>query len=259
MSKFKINKKVKVMVLIFLIVVLSFKLHLSYKKHVEYKRIKKPTQSKKVKIYKKFAINKKKEITFNENDLSQYHNLLQRIKNKQDYDLQQSIAQHNKEYEEKQTELRRQDELRKQEEERQRQEQIRQQQEIQRQKELELQKAQQNKQVNNAEVNRGGDNQQGQQVKLRISYYTNSDIECGNSLGITASGRQIQQGMIAAPSNIPFGTKIIINESEYVVTDRGGAIGYEGDTMKIDIYVPNASQSQLNRLGVKYTTGYIVK
>lgn len=258
MTKFKINKKVKVMVLIFLIVVLSFKLHLSYRKHVEYKRIKKPTQSKKVKIYKKFTINKKKEITFTEKDLSQYHNILKSIKNKQDYQLQENIKQYNREYDEKQAELKRQEELRKQEEERQRQEQIRKQQEIQRQQEL--QKAQQNKQVNNAEVNRGGnDNIQGQEIKLRISYYTNSDIECGNSLGITASGRPIQQGMIAAPSNIPFGTKIIISGNIYTVQDRGGAIGYEGNIMKIDIYVPNASQSQLNRLGVKYTTGYIIK
>lgn len=229
MTRFKINKRLKVAICILLICVFGMKIHLSYKKHVEYKRIKKPTQSKKVKIYKKFSINKKKEITFNEKDLFQYHNILKSINDKQNYNLQEQIKLHNKQYDEKQAERKRQEQIKKQQ--------------------------------NNVKVNRGEQSSQGRPVKLRISYYTVSFQDCGNTRGITSSGLPIQSDMIAAPNNIKFGTQISIPSMGRVFTvqDRGGAIGYEGDTMMIDVYVPNATQSQLNKLGVKYTNGYILK
>ena len=67
-----------------------------------------------------------------------------------------------------------------------------------------------------------------------VSAYTASDDECGKSDGITASGTHVQQGRtIAAPSWIPFGTKVIIGEHEYIVEDRGG---YISDN-RIDIYM----------------------
>ena len=67
-----------------------------------------------------------------------------------------------------------------------------------------------------------------------VSAYTASDDECGNSKGITASGTHVKQGRtIAAPSWIPFGTKVIIGGHEYLVEDRGG---YISDN-RLDIYM----------------------
>ena len=67
-----------------------------------------------------------------------------------------------------------------------------------------------------------------------MSAYTASDDECGNSNGITASGTHAKQGRtIAAPSWIPFGTKVIIGGHEYLVEDRGG---YICDN-RLDIYM----------------------
>ena len=67
-----------------------------------------------------------------------------------------------------------------------------------------------------------------------MSAYTASDDECGNHEGITASGTHVQQGRtIAAPSWIPFGTKVIIGGHEYTVEDRGGYI----QDNRLDIYM----------------------
>ena len=67
-----------------------------------------------------------------------------------------------------------------------------------------------------------------------VSAYTASDDECGNHEGITASGTYVQQGRtIAAPSWIPFGTKVIIGGHEYLVEDRGR---YISDN-RLDIYM----------------------
>lgn len=67
-----------------------------------------------------------------------------------------------------------------------------------------------------------------------MSAYTASDDECGNHEGITASGTRVKQGRtIAAPSWIPFGTKVIIGGHEYTVEDRGG---YICDN-RLDIYM----------------------
>ncbi|WP_297419315.1 3D domain-containing protein [Clostridium sp.] len=108
-------------------------------------------------------------------------------------------------------------------------------------------------------VNRGG--QEIQWITIRISYYTVSYSECNKTDGITASGKHIESGMIAAPTNIPFGTKINIPEINtiYTVEDRGSAIKWDGGIMKIDVYIPNATQKQLINLGVKYVKGYFIK
>ena len=56
---------------------------------------------------------------------------------------------------------------------------------------------------------------------------------CGKTDGITASGVKAQAGhTIAAPKNVPFGTKLIIDGVEYTVEDRGGAIRNK----RLDIY-----------------------
>ena len=73
-----------------------------------------------------------------------------------------------------------------------------------------------------------------------VSAYTASDDECGKSDGITASGTHVQQGRtIAAPSWIPFGTKVIIGEHEYIVEDRGG---YISDN-RLDIYMDSREEA----------------
>lgn len=103
--------------------------------------------------------------------------------------------------------------------------------------------------------------EQIQWINIRISYYTISYSDCGNIKGITSSGKHIQEGMIAAPHDIPFGTQLILPDMgvTYDVQDRGGDITWSGDIMKIDVYVEGASQSELNKLGVKYVKGYIKK
>ena len=69
----------------------------------------------------------------------------------------------------------------------------------------------------------------------------------GHANGYTASGTKATQGRtVAAPSNLSFGTKLIINGKEYVVEDRGGAI--KGN--RIDVYV--SSHAEALRWGVKY-------
>jgi len=69
-----------------------------------------------------------------------------------------------------------------------------------------------------------------------VTAYCSCVICCGPSAkGITASGKRIQTGMIAAPRNIPFGTRVTIQGKAYVVEDRT-ARRYNG---RFDIYVTN--------------------
>ena len=68
-------------------------------------------------------------------------------------------------------------------------------------------------------------NQRWTEVTAVVTYYTTSDDECGKHDGITASGTQATEGRtIAMSSDIPFGTKVVIDGHEYTVEDRGGAI-----------------------------------
>ena len=60
---------------------------------------------------------------------------------------------------------------------------------------------------------------------------------CGpNARGITASGAKARYGTIAAPRNIPFGTRMYVpGYGMGVVEDRGGAI--KGN--KLDVFFPD--------------------
>lgn len=74
-----------------------------------------------------------------------------------------------------------------------------------------------------------------------VSYYGATFNECGNTHFITASGVPVSEGHIAAPKEIPFGSKVILNGVEYTVTDRGNPkyIKTLSDgSMKIDVFVP---------------------
>lgn len=75
--------------------------------------------------------------------------------------------------------------------------------------------------------------------EAEITYYDLCVGCCGKdesnpAYGITASGKYVKENhTIAAPKNVPFGTKLLINGIIYTVEDRGGAI--VGN--KLDIYV----------------------
>lgn len=81
----------------------------------------------------------------------------------------------------------------------------------------------------------------------KITAYCGCAKCCGKTDGITASGTHVTAGRtIAAPPEIPFGTKLMINGHIYTVEDRGGAI--KGN--RIDIYFE--SHEEAERFGVQY-------
>ena len=84
--------------------------------------------------------------------------------------------------------------------------------------------------------------------KYKLTAYCACVKCCGKTDGITASGVKAVEGVtIAADTRIlPFGTKVVIDDHEYTVQDRGGAI--KGN--KIDIYF-NSHQAALE-FGVQY-------
>lgn len=91
-------------------------------------------------------------------------------------------------------------------------------------------------------------------MEVEISYYTASADECGNSDGITASGEVAQVGnTIAMGENIPFGTKVKIDDHIYTVEDRGNAIG----SNSIDVLV--ATKEEAFSKGRQCKTVYILK
>lgn len=81
----------------------------------------------------------------------------------------------------------------------------------------------------------------------KITAYCGCAKCCDKTDGITASGTHVTAGRtIAAPREIPFGTKIVINGHTYTVEDRGGAI--KGN--RIDIYF-NSHEEALD-YGIQY-------
>jgi 3D (Asp-Asp-Asp) domain-containing protein len=88
-----------------------------------------------------------------------------------------------------------------------------------------------------------------------ITAYTVSVQDCGNSLGITASGAKAVVGVtVAAGRNLPFGTIIYIPGLGYrIVQDRGGAIG----SNDIDLLV--SSGASAIKFGVQQRQITIVK
>lgn len=87
---------------------------------------------------------------------------------------------------------------------------------------------------------------------FEVTAYTLREEECGKSpddpyYGITASGKKVKAWhTVAAPKDIPFGTKIYIpyfkdkpNKGIFVVEDRGGAI--KGN--RLDVYMESLSEA----------------
>lgn len=130
-------------------------------------------------------------------------------------------------------------------------ERVRLEEERKRQEEL---RRQQEEQTNQVVINRGGDVPCGREVTVEVSFYDNCTL-CTPGYGITASGKQIQEGMIACPSDIPFGTQIVIDEVTYTCEDTGSYIRWVNGVMRVDIYV--SSHEEALRRG-RYTTKAII-
>ena len=108
-------------------------------------------------------------------------------------------------------------------------------------------------------------------IDIEVTFYTNNKQSCGNSKGISANGTNLLKYTlnrgntdyyipIAAPKNIPFGTRLYVeNLGNCIVVDRGSAIKWKNDKMIIDVFIPNTTEKHLNQLGRKITKGYIVK
>lgn len=64
---------------------------------------------------------------------------------------------------------------------------------------------------------------------------------CGKSDGITATGTKATEGrtIAADPKVLPYGTKVIINDHEYIVEDCGGAV--KGN--RIDLFFDSHSEA----------------
>jgi 3D (Asp-Asp-Asp) domain-containing protein len=90
-------------------------------------------------------------------------------------------------------------------------------------------------------------NAAGERLKLvgdfRITHYCACTI-CTYGTGITATGKQVAEGMVAADWKVlPPHTVVYVKRgdtlTQYVVEDRGGAIGGN----RLDIYVPSHGQA----------------
>ena len=94
-------------------------------------------------------------------------------------------------------------------------------------------------------------------LQVNVTHYCACTKCCGpNAHGVTASGKNVQRGMVAMSSYYPFGTQIMINGVMYTEEDRGGS-GIENDIGRVDIFVPDHNEAL--RLGRFDTTAYIYR
>lgn len=105
---------------------------------------------------------------------------------------------------------------------------------------------------------------QGTPIKAELTAYCD-DPRCSDQWGSkTAMQTRTRMGVIAAPKNIPLGSKMYIPEltnyksdGMFDVEDRGGAIKIKNDgTYVIDVWVPTYEEAQ--KFGRKKTTIYLV-
>lgn len=89
----------------------------------------------------------------------------------------------------------------------------------------------------------------------KITGYCGCSSCCGKSDGVTASGTRATAGrtIAADTTDLPFGTKVVIDGHTYTVEDVGGAI--KGN--HIDVYF--SSHSKALQWGVRYCDVYVVK
>lgn len=116
---------------------------------------------------------------------------------------------------------------------------------------------------NNISDSNNSGNSSGDWITVKVSYYTNSASDCQKTDGISASGKNLNNGgnYIAAPGNIPFGTRLNIQGiGVYEVVDRGGAIINDSNgVMHLDVFVPGASEGELDNMGTHITKARIIK
>ena len=99
-------------------------------------------------------------------------------------------------------------------------------------------------------------------VKFKCTYYTSLPSENGGYT-VTCEGKPLK-GNIVANNTLPLGTKILINNTVYTVSDKGSS-RFEKIT-RLDVLVernPGESDEEylrrVNNLGVEYIEGYIIK
>ena len=80
-------------------------------------------------------------------------------------------------------------------------------------------------------------------IDVHVTWYYACSKCCGsNADGYTASGKQAARGMVAMSSHYPFGTKLVIDGTTYIVEDRGGS-GIESDITRVDIFTPSHQEA----------------
>lgn len=116
---------------------------------------------------------------------------------------------------------------------------------------------------NRAEISRGGNLNKA--IKAELTAYCNCR-SCSEAWGSkTAMQTKTRVGVVAAPKNIPLGSKLYIPELKsyksdcmFNVEDRGGAIKIKKDgTYVIDVWLP--THEQVKKFGRKKTYIYLVE
>ena len=98
-----------------------------------------------------------------------------------------------------------------------------------------------------------------------VTYYGATYNECGNNHFITASGVSVEEGHIAVPRNIPFGSKIILEGKEYIATDTGNPkyiCELSDGTLRVDVFIERQYgendyqyEKRVNNMGAKRIVG----
>jgi 3D (Asp-Asp-Asp) domain-containing protein len=98
-------------------------------------------------------------------------------------------------------------------------------------------------------------------INVIVSYYSNTVADCGKTDGIGANNLKLSRGHIAMPKEYEFGTKLYLEGmGVFENQDTGGAIKrINSNTIKVDMYIPNASEKYLKKLGINKVRGKIVK
>ena len=98
-----------------------------------------------------------------------------------------------------------------------------------------------------------------------VTYYGATYNECGNNHFITASGVPVEEGHIAVPKSIPFGSKIILEGKEYIATDTGNPkyiCELSDGTLRVDVFIERQQgesdyqyEKRVNNMGAKKIVG----
>lgn len=105
-------------------------------------------------------------------------------------------------------------------------------------------------------------NKHRRRVKFTITYYTNSPREGGNK---DKKGKLLENHkypVVALPKDVPYGTRIefdneVLGNRVFINVDSGNAIQWTEEGCVVDVFIANASQKYLNKLGKHYEYGYI--